>query len=267
MDAVAHRFRRRKSEQALRGRIPAGDRTVQRFRDDGVVGRFDGGAEEALASGMVISRGFGAAMFLDLAFQRGGLCIHVAHHARKRPRQHAGLAAGIDGNGDWLAAAGAFNSRRQLNNRSRQRPRNQQSQCSGAQHRDQADEQGGILDGRQQGSDECVREGFDHRCPFIVGQNGWGQRGAARPSGSIRHNAREPLHGSERRCQVGEVGQPTRRLARLRPEFARGVGMNKIFAAFIDDIYLSTGPHRRPDAIKRRPHVDVDDDDTERLAI
>ena len=37
----------------------------------------------------MVARGFGAAMFHDLALKLGGLCIGLAHHACERPRQHA----------------------------------------------------------------------------------------------------------------------------------------------------------------------------------
>ena len=104
-DVLAHRFRRGISEQAFGGRIPAGDRAVERHRDDGVVGGFDRGAEQALALGMMVARRYGAAMILNLVFERGGLGIRFAHHLRKRARQHAGLAARIDRNGG-LAVAG-----------------------------------------------------------------------------------------------------------------------------------------------------------------
>ena len=45
VDAFAYRFGCGKPEHAFGRRVPAGDRTVKGFRHDGVVGRFDRGAE------------------------------------------------------------------------------------------------------------------------------------------------------------------------------------------------------------------------------
>ena len=147
IDASADRFRRGISEQAFRGRIPAGDRAVERFGYDGVVGGFDGGAEKTLARRVMVARGLGPAMFLDLALQRVGLGVRLVQHPRERPCQHAGLAARIDRNGDRIVAADSFDGRRELADRPGQRPRNDHGQCGRAQHRDQPDQQRSILDG------------------------------------------------------------------------------------------------------------------------
>jgi len=142
VDALAHRFRRGIAEQAFRGRIPAGDGAVEGFGDDGVNGRFNGGAENALARGVMVARGFGVAMLLNLVFERGGLCIRFAHHPGKCAREHAGLAARIDWNRNRSIAAGTLDGRRQLKDRPGQRPRNEHGQRGRAQHGDQSDQQG-----------------------------------------------------------------------------------------------------------------------------
>ena len=98
-------LRRAIAVQALGGQIPAGDGAVERLRDDGVVGRFDRGAEQALALRMVVARGFGAAMLLDLALERGGFCLDLFDHPGEGARQHAGLAARIDRNGGCAVPA------------------------------------------------------------------------------------------------------------------------------------------------------------------
>jgi len=49
-------FRRRISKQTPGGRIPAGDGAVERRRDDGIAGRFDRRAEQALTLGMMVAR-------------------------------------------------------------------------------------------------------------------------------------------------------------------------------------------------------------------
>src|SRR5258708_12708259 len=85
-DVFAARFRRGISDQALRGRIPAGYGAVEGFRDDGLVGGFHRRAEQPFARRIMISRGFGAAMSLDLALQRGGFCIRLSPPPPTRPR-------------------------------------------------------------------------------------------------------------------------------------------------------------------------------------
>ena len=142
IDALAHRFRRGISEQAFRSRIPAGDGAVEGFRDDGVDGGFDGGAEKPLAGGVVVARGFSAAMILNLVFERGGLRIHFAHHPGKGACEHPRFAARIDRDGGQAVAAGALDSRRQLDDRPGQRPCDEHGQCGRAQHGDQSDQQG-----------------------------------------------------------------------------------------------------------------------------
>ena len=92
-DALAGGFRRGVSEQAFGGRIPSRDGAVERQGDDGVVGRFDRGAEQPFALRMVIARRDRATMFPDLAFECRGLGVRFLDHARERAREHAGLAA------------------------------------------------------------------------------------------------------------------------------------------------------------------------------
>ena len=105
IDVLADRFRRGESEQAFGGRIPAGDRAIERFRDDGVMGRFDRGAEQTLALGEAIAGGLGAAMFADFVLELDGFCIGFADHPGEGARQHAGLAGCVDRNGGRAVAA------------------------------------------------------------------------------------------------------------------------------------------------------------------
>src|SRR5262249_10262889 len=71
LEAAADRLLRGESEQALGPRVPARDGAVERVGDDGVLRRFDSGAEQALTIA-------GAAVLLDLALERGGLIAHFA---------------------------------------------------------------------------------------------------------------------------------------------------------------------------------------------
>jgi hypothetical protein len=111
IDALAHRFCRGKSEHAFGRRIPACYLAFQGFRDDGIVGRFDRGAEKTLTLGEVASGGFGGAMFRDFALELDGFRIGFADHPGECTCQHAGLAARIDRNGGRTVAAGALDGR------------------------------------------------------------------------------------------------------------------------------------------------------------
>ena len=215
----------------------------------------------------MVARRFGAAMFPDLALERGGFRIRLAHHPRECPRQHPGLAAGIDRDRHRIVAADAFDRRRQLTDRPDQRFRKNQRQRGREQHRDQTDLYGAVADRRRRRHEHSVRKGFDHADPFIAGEKRGRECFSAELSGFILHDARDTVGCSKRGRQVGEVFLPVGRRAEVRAELARGVGMNQIVAAFIDDVDLSALPHRRPHPVEGRSHVDVDDGDAERLAV
>ena len=174
----------RVSEQPLRRRVPAGDGAVERRRDDGVVGGFDRRAEQPLPLGMMVARRHGAAMLLDLLLERGGLCIHFLDRLRKRAREHAGLAACIDRNGDLALAGHPLNGFGQPHDRPGQRPRDQHRQHGRAQHRDRADQKRGIPDARSRRHDHGVGGGFDDADPFGAGQKGRREGYPAGPGGS-----------------------------------------------------------------------------------
>ncbi len=184
VDTLADGFRRGKPEQALRRRIPPRYRAVQRRRDDGVVGRFDGGAEQAFARRIMVARGLGAAMLLHFAFECLGLGTRLTHHARKGLREHADLAACSDRNRYRVMAAGPFNGGGQLNDRPGERPRNQHGQCSRAQYGDQPDQQRTALDRRQRRQNDGIWNGFDDPDPFAAGQHGGSERGC-RPAARL----------------------------------------------------------------------------------
>ena len=69
---------------------------------------------------MVASRGLGAAMLPDLALERGCFRPRLLDHVGKSPRQHAGLAACIDGYAGWPPAADRLDCRGQAPDRARQ---------------------------------------------------------------------------------------------------------------------------------------------------
>jgi len=69
VDIPACGFGRGESEQPFGGRIPARDDALQRFGDDGVMGGFDGRAEQTLAHGEPFTRGFRAPMFAGFALK------------------------------------------------------------------------------------------------------------------------------------------------------------------------------------------------------
>ena len=78
----------------------------------------------------------------------------------------------------------------------------------------------------------------------IAGQNGRRERDAARPSGLIRHDSRDALRRAERCGERREVAPPVGRRAQLGAEFAGGVGVNEIVAAFVDDVDVFPRPRR-----------------------
>ena len=162
-DAFAGGFRRRISEQAARGRIPAGDGAVERRGDDGVVRGFDRGAEQALAFRMVVARRDGAAVFLDFAFERDGFGVGFLHQMRERTRQHAGLAARVDRDRGRTVARRRLDRPGQLDDRPGQRSRDQQRQHCRAQHRDQSDGDRALPDRLRRRHDDGIRHQFDDR--------------------------------------------------------------------------------------------------------
>ena len=244
IDALADRFRRGISEQPFGGRIPAGDRAVEGLGDDGVVGGFHGGTEKALARGVMVARRLGPAMFLDLALQRLGLGVGLLQHPRKRPCQHAGLSARIDGNGGRVAFADALDRRRQLTDRPGQRAGNEHGQRGRSQHRDQSDQHGRVLDGRRRRHEHRVRECFDDTDPFAAGQQGRSERHPARLPGLILDDPGHALPCADRGGQIREVALPVARLVEQRGEFAGGIGVDEIVAAAVDDIDRLAHLHR-----------------------
>ena len=69
---------------------------------------------------------------LDLARQAGGLRAHLVGHARERPGEHADLAAGIDGAGTVMPRGEPLDRMRHLNQRPRQRTREENTSGSAA---------------------------------------------------------------------------------------------------------------------------------------
>jgi hypothetical protein len=197
-----------------------------------------------LAGSVMVSRRFGETMFPDLAFERRGFCVRFFHHARKRPRQHAGLAARIDRNSNWIAAADPLDRRRQLIDRPGQRIRNQRSQGSRAQHRDHSDQYRIALDRGRRRHEDGVRHQLDNRGPFLAGQNHRRDGGSSPPSSLVRHDLCRPFRSAKQRRKIREIALPVRRHSELRAEFARGIGMNEIVALSADDIYPFARPHR-----------------------
>ena len=148
------------------------------------MGGFDRGAEQLLARGETFPGGFGAAMFAGFLLELDGFLMGFADHPGEGARQHPGFAWRIDRNRRRAVAAGAFDRGGQLHDRAGERARQQYSQYGRAQHRDQSDQQGRILDRGGARHDHRVGRGLDHRDPFIAGQDGGDERYAARPSAS-----------------------------------------------------------------------------------
>ena len=216
---------------------------------------------------MMVARRHGAAMFLDLLLERGGLCVDLLDRFRKRTRQHAGLAACIDRNDDLALAGYSLNGFGQLHDRPGQRSRDQHRQYGRAQHRDRTDQERGIPDARSRRHDRGVGDGLDDADPFGAGQQGRGKRYPAGAGGLVRNDIRAALRCSRLRRQMREIDLPVVRLAEQRAEFARTIGMNEIVALPVDDIDRLARPRRRPDTVECAPHVDIDHEKAEQLAI
>ena len=216
---------------------------------------------------MMVARRFGPAMLLNLPFEREGFCVDLLDRLRERPRQHAGLAARVDRYGDLAVAGGSLDGLGQLHDRPGQRLRDQRRQRRRAQHRDQADEKRRIPDARGRRHDDGVGDGFDHTNPFDAGQKRRRKGDPARSCGLVRDDFRAALRCSGLRRQIREVAFPVVRLVEQPAEFARTVGMNEIVALLVDDVDVLAWPHRRPDAVEGPPHVDIDHENAERLAV
>ena len=205
IDVPAHGFRRAEPEQPFGGRIPAGDRAVERFGDDGVVGGFDRGAEQMLARGVVVAGGFGAAMFAGLRARARWSWLLASPITRAKARASTpvspiastGIAAGPLRPAPSTAAVNCTIGR--VSDRAT-------STASTAAHntaiRPTSTEVFWIAAaGRHE---HGVGDGLDHRDPFIAGQDGGGQRDAAGTSALIRHDPRNAF--ASRRARRRRTG-------------------------------------------------------------
>ena len=266
-DVISHGFRRAVAVQALRRLVPSGDRAVERHGDDGVVGGFDRGTEEMLAFGVAVARGFGAAMLGNLLLEREGFCIDLLDRIRERAREHTGLAAGLDGNGDLAVPGRSLNGFGQPDDRPGQRPRDQQRQHGRAQHGDRPDQQRSIPDDRGRRHDHGVGGGFDDAKPLGACQNGRRERYPARAVGLIRHDIRAALRRPNPRRQRREVGLPVVGLVEQPAEFAGTIGVDEIVTLAVDDIDRLARQCRRPHPVECPPHVDIDHENAEQFAV
>ena len=122
VDVLADGLLGRISEQALGGRIPAGDGAVERLRHDRVVGGFDRRAVEPLARGEMVARGLGqrSAPAPRVRARRSWPSPRSITRAKARASTPVSPPASTR-NVDGIAAADAFDRRRQLIDRPGQR--------------------------------------------------------------------------------------------------------------------------------------------------
>ena len=193
---------------------------------------------------MMVARGYGAAVLLNLLLERGGLRIHLLDGFRKRAREHAGFAARIDRNGCFPLLGHALNGLGQPYDRPGQRSRDQQRQYGRGQYRDRADQKRGVPDAGGRRHDHGVRQGLDHREPFGTGQNGGRERNAVGSVRMIPHDLGAALLASRLRLQMRKVGFPIVGLAEQRAELARTIRMNEIVARAVDDVDRLARRHR-----------------------
>ena len=168
--------------------VPSSDVVMMASLED-----FDRGAEQPLALGMMVARRDGAAMLLNLLLKRDGLRIDLPDRLRKRARQHAGLAASIDRNGDLALSGHPLNGFGQPDDRPGQRPRDQQRQHRRDNTAIGSDQKRGVPDARRRRHDHGVRGCFDDADPFGAGQKGRGESHPVGPGSMIRHEVGDAL--------------------------------------------------------------------------
>ena len=93
------------------------------------------------------------------------------------------------------------------------------------------------------------------------------KRHAVGSSGIVSYDLGTALPCSRLRRQMREIGLPIVGPASSDTEFARTIRMNEIVAGPVDEVDRIARPCRRPDAIERAPHVDIDHENAERLAV
>ena len=103
VDVLADGFQSSISKQAFGGRVPRGDGAVKGLGDDGVVGRFDDGAEQPLSLGVTIPFGSGlpaqpAEQMRQLGLQRDVVDEQHRQHESRRaePVEPADIKAEIE---------------------------------------------------------------------------------------------------------------------------------------------------------------------------
>ncbi|MGX1066181.1 hypothetical protein AB7M39_005546 [Bradyrhizobium diazoefficiens] len=195
---LSDRFLGRIAVEAFGCRVPADDDAVERLQDDRIVGGLDRRAEQAFADGELVADGLGATPLLDLVLQCRRLCLHLLDHVGKGPRQHARLAACIDGNVRWPSAADGLHGRGQAPDRASQGARQQHRERSRGEDGKQADEQGRFLNGGRHAAKDGRGNGHDDCDPFLARKQRRRDRRAARPARSI---GRELRGYSRRACQ------------------------------------------------------------------
>ena len=83
----------------------------------------------------------------------------------------------------------------------------------------------------------------------------------------IRHDLGDALSLLRPARQMRKVGFPVVGPAEQRAEFARTIRMDEIVALAVDEVDCSPGRTDDPDAVQSAPHVDIDHEDAERLAV
>ncbi len=87
----------------------------------------------------------------------------------------------------------------------------------------------------------------------------------ALPARSLMRRGAESL-SAEQRPELREVVLDPERRAELEPEFSPDIGMNQIVALLVHNIEIALPP-RVADLVEGRPHVDIDDQDSELVAV
>lgn len=104
---------------------------------------------------------------------------------------------------------------------------------------------------------------------MLAGKSGRREGDAALPPALILNDPGHVLRHADRGGKIRKIVRPTVLLlpAEVAGEFAGPVRVDEIIAFGVDDINRVAQTRRLPDTVERRAHIDIDDNDAERLAV
>jgi hypothetical protein len=193
--------------------------------------------------------------------------LDVGRHLGEGAGKHADFAARIGRHGDRSVAVKALDGSGHLHKRPGERPRDQDRQDRRAQHRCQTGEHAGLTDDGGGGHQDGARHGLDDRRARSAGQPHPGHGDCGALAGGIRHQTgRRRCIRREGRGELRELALPAVRCPELECKFSLLVGMDQIITPLVHHIDCGAEASRSH-LLEDRPHVDIDDDDPDRLSV